>query len=89
MRGLHRDPERGADFGPGEAVLVPRAAHELGAQVTGFLLDTGHQKRSSKRSVDGATACGYKRSKRFTHDTSLLSGQLVNGTERLPLRGLT
>jgi hypothetical protein len=75
VRGLHRDAERDADLGPGEAVLVARPVHEIGAEATGFLLDTGHQKRSRERTVDAATARGRQPSERFTHDTPLLRSQ--------------
>jgi excisionase family DNA binding protein len=59
-------------------VLVACLVHERGALVTGFLLDTGHQKRSSKRTVNATTDGRDQRSQRFTYDTPLLSAQSID-----------
>ena len=84
LRRLHRDPERLADLRPGEAVLVAGAAHELGAQVTRFLLDTGHQQRPSKRTLDATTTGRDQCPQRIAHDTPLPSGQSIDLHQHLP-----
>ena len=78
LRRLRRDPERRADLRPGEAMLAPRVAHELGTEVAGLLLDTSHQERPSDRTLHAATTAGDECPKRLAHGSSLLNGQSID-----------
>jgi hypothetical protein len=54
------------------------SAHELATHVAGFLLDTSHQQRLSKRTLDATATGGHECPKRRAHDMPLLSGQSID-----------
>ena len=56
-------------------MLALSVAYELGGQLTSFLLDTSHQQRLSKRTLDATATRGNECPKRRAHDTPLLSGE--------------